>query len=97
MLNFASSLAACFAIVLALEYANPAGATLIDRDAVAPQAVQQVNRAGKSDRLPGSQLQDGSLKKETINVPTRVLVGCDAAFSSLASDARGNFATHCLS
>jgi hypothetical protein len=107
MWSFASSLAACFAIVLALEYVNPAGAfdpatasdlsraTLVfHQDA---GSTQQVNRAAKSSRLPLAASRDGLPKKETINVPARILVGCDAAFSSLAWDAQKNFATRCLS
>jgi hypothetical protein len=97
MLNFASSLAACLAAVLALEYANPAGATLVFHDTLVPQTVQQVNRVGKSDRLSDPRIHGQSPKKETINAPAVILVGCDAAFSNLASGAGMNFARRCLS
>jgi hypothetical protein len=101
MFNFSSALAACLAAMLAFEYANPAGATLVFRDVAVSGAavsgvVQQVNRVGKSDRL-SVQMNGVVRKKETINSPARILVGCDAAFSSLSSNARDNFATRCLS
>jgi hypothetical protein len=96
MFNFSSALVACLAAMLAFEYANPAGATLVFRDAAVSEAVQQVNRVGKSDRL-SVQMNGVVRKKETINSPARILVGCDAAFSSLSSNARENFATRCLS
>lgn len=93
----AGSAAACLAIVLALEYANPAGATLALRDAAVPLTFQQVNRTAKGDRLPVAAERDKTPKQETINVPVRILVGCDGAFSNLASGAPANFATRCLS
>jgi len=106
MYSFGSYFVAGLAVLLAFEYAAPAGATLAYRDAAVPASFYVVNRAGKGDRLPAAvarsttrpaapQAQDKQEKKDAARA--KVLVGCDPAFSNLSHHARLNFATRCLS
>ncbi|MBN9048093.1 MAG: hypothetical protein J0H78_01450 [Rhizobiales bacterium] len=104
MYSFGTFIAAGFAVLLAIEYTAPAGATLATRDMLQPDSYYSVtvNRSAKSDRietdrLPAAQ-QSAPAKQqpEAARVRGKIMVGCDAAFSNLSAHARLNYASRCL-
>jgi len=56
-------------------------------------ALQNVNRAAKSDRLHPSQKATGDTRPKL----PKILEGCDPAFSPLSRGAASNFSSRCLS
>ncbi len=97
MRGLASYLLAGILVVLAMDMVSPPVGIGLSFGAwpaveAAPLA-QVVDRAGKGDRLRTSTTVS---KRQELQTPPAVLIGCDPAFSPLSASAQANFSGRCV-